>query len=908
MIRRLVRLLPVVLATAAPGTIHLACHQSTATRDAMALAMVPASQGIRVKTDDETWNDLQSTGPSYSFTNIPLLSSDGTSSGALVSGSTGYIGNAGINWAAMSKDAVMMEGWFGLRGTEAITVSGLPAEYSSGFHVIVYGDSNEVARTMNYTIGGATRTIQDSGTFNGTFAEGANHTVFTGLSGSGFTLTGNAATSPRSAVNGISIIPGDPLPPLAIASFTADRGYVTPGETVTLSWSASGAESFELSPGIGPVAGTSAVVTPGTTTTYTLTARRGTESATATVRVGAGPSRPNLLLVLVDDMGAMDTSVPFYYDSSGQPVVTPLNQRYRTPNMASLAASGMKFTSAYACNVCTPSRVSLMTGLNATRHHVTTWTALASPQDTGDSATAHNLVPPADWRKAGIDPAATTLPRLLQAAGYRTIHTGKGHFGPNSETVGDPRMIGFDRNIAGSALGGPGSYLGTQNFVKSNPAHQVPGLQAYHGQEIFLTEALTREMTREIAAAATDQVPFFAYLSHYAVHATFEDADPRFTANYPQLGGYEKNFATLVEGMDRSLGDVLQRLRDLGQAANTLVVFTGDNGTDAPIPFGAGQIGPAAPFRGKKTHAYEGGLRVPLLVSWAERDATNPFQQRLPIPAGGVCHDMTLIWDLMPTLLGTAGLEIPAGLDGHDLAPYLRGEPGTHRPQEFVLNFPHSHQYEDFYVMMRSGPWKLIYRYLTKSYELYNLANDTGEQSNLASHPGHAARLMSLSRRMIRRLGELDYQPPRERLVAGNPESPPVTLALVGIDSDGDGLADLAEDPNRNGLIDPGETDPDAADSDSDGTPDGAETRLGLDPVDGASRFLSHVRWLPEKVVLSWPSHPGTTFSIHGSGDLRNWSQVIASGLPAAAEPARQTTYEISPPPAGPRFFRVTLD
>ena len=118
------------------------------------------------------------------------------------------------------------------------------------------------------------------------------------------------ATSPRSAVNGISIIPGDPLPPLAIASFTADRGYVTPGETVTLSWSASGAESFELSPGIGPVAGTSAVVTPGTTTTYTLTARRGTESATTTVRVGAGPARPNLLRVLVDDMGAMETSVP----------------------------------------------------------------------------------------------------------------------------------------------------------------------------------------------------------------------------------------------------------------------------------------------------------------------------------------------------------------------------------------------------------------------------------------------------------------------------------------------------------------------------------------------------------------------------------------------------------------------
>lgn len=904
--RRLLFLL-LVLSLNAHAGINVAFHNSTGTRDAMAPAVPPVAQGTRVKTNAETWNSLQNAS-AYSFSNVPLLSADGTASGAVISGSVGYTGNSGNNWATATKDAVMMEGWYGIRGSESITVSGLPAQYSARFHVIVYGDSNDTVRTMSYTIGGVTRKIQDAGTFNGTFVEGGNYTVFTGLSGNGFTLTGGASDSARSAVNGISIIPGDPLPPLAIASFTASRGYVAPGETVTLAWSVSQADSVEITPGIGVVTGNSVNVAVAGTTTFTLTARRGTESVATTVRVGAGPPRPNILLVLIDDMGAMDTSVPFRYDSNGNPVVMPLNQRYRTPNMEKLAASGMKFTNAYACSVCTPSRVSLMTGLNATRHHVTTWTALDTPQDTGDSPTAHPLLPPADWRKAGIDPAAQTLPRLLQAAGYRTIHVGKGHFGPNSEPVSDPRAIGFDSNVAGSGLGGPGSYLGTQNFVKSNPAFQVPGLQAYWGQNIFLTEVLTLEMNKALTAATAEHVPFFAYLSHYAVHSTFDDPDPRFVANYPQLSGTQKNFATLIEGMDKSLGDVIQKLRDLGEAKNTLVVFLGDNGTDAPIAFDSRQIGPAAPFRGKKTHAYEGGMRVPLLISWAERDPANPFQQALPIPAGGVSHDMALIWDIMPTLLDAAGVQIPSGLDGYDLAPYLRGEPGTHRPQEFVLNFPHSHEYEDFYVSMRSGQWKLIYRYLTKSYELYDLASDIGEQTNLASNPAHAVRLMQLSRRMAGGLTDLGYQPPRDRLSAGNPTTPLQTPALAGIDSDGDGLEDLAEDPNRNGLIDVNETNPDASDTDGDGTPDGAEVKLGLNPTDRASSFKTDIQWLPGKVVLTWPSLAGCTFSIQASSDLSDWSQVVISGLPAAPAPARSTTFELKPPPEAPRFFRVILE
>lgn len=884
--------------------IHIGFHNSATTAAAMAPGTAPLQQGTVVDTSTTTWNSVTNAA-AYSFTNLPLQSANGSASGALLSGTTGFTGANSNGWAGKNKDSVMMEGWYGFKGTESLTVSNLPAAYSGRFHAIVYGDSNDTNRTMNYTIGGTTKTIQDNANFSGTFADGANFRVFSGLTGTSFTLTGNDAASSRSSVNGLSIIPGDPQPPLGIQSFTASQLYVTPGSPVTLSWQVTGADSVEISPAIGTVTGTSKQVNVAATTTFTLTARRATSSLTASVRVGTGPPRPNILIFLADDMGAMDTSVPFATDATGTPVVMPLNQRYRTPNMQTLASNGMKFTSAYACTVCSPTRTSLMSGLNATRHHVTTWTALATPQDTGDAVTSHNLIPPANWAKAGIDPNSQLLPRLMQNAGYRTIHVGKGHFGPNSEPIGDPRAIGFDVAIAGSGLGGPGSYLATQNFVKTNPAYQVPGLSAYYGQNIFLTEALTLEMNREIGGAVSAGAPFFAYMSHYAVHATFEDADPRFSANYPNLSGYEKNFATLVEGMDKSLGDLVARLDALGVAENTLIVFLGDNGSDSPIPLGSNQIGPAAPYRGKKGHAYEGGSRVPMLISWAKRNPNNPFQQALPIPAASRTRDMVMVWDILPTVLDAAGLPPAPTPDAHDLAPYLRAEPGTHRPQEFVLNFPHSHEYEDYYALIRQGDWKLIYRYKTNTYELFNLATDIGEQNNLAGDPAQATRLMKLSRYLARQLKGLDAQPPRDRLAAGNPETALLTPNLTTVDSDGDGIPDVTEDPNRNGLVDPGETDPDNADTDGDGTNDGAELRSGTDPLNGTSFF----RVIPsiENGILNlvWPSKSGSTYRIKGSDDLQSWPFVLASSYPA--DPGTTTRFDVGAVGASHSFFRVGL-
>ncbi len=285
---------------------------------------------------------------------------------------------------------------------------------------------------------------------------------------------------------------------------------------------------------------------------------------------------PNILVFLVDDMGLMDTSAPMLTDSQGKPERHPLNDFYRTPNMERLAAQGLRFSNFYAMSVCSPTRVSLMTGQTSARHHTTNWI----------NSENNNMGPfgAPDWQWEGITAKQTTLASLLQRQGYRTIHCGKAHFGPIGAFGEFPDHFGFDVNIAGCSYGQPGSYYGKNNFghgMKGRERRAVPGLDKYHGQEIYLTEALTLEMNAAIEDAVKAGKPFFAYMAHYAVHAPF-DADPRFVGNYPDRKKNVAAFASMIEGMDKSLGDMLDHLNQLGVAENTLVFFLGDNGTDAP--------------------------------------------------------------------------------------------------------------------------------------------------------------------------------------------------------------------------------------------------------------------------------------------------------------------------------------
>jgi len=473
-------------------------------------------------------------------------------------------------------------------------------------------------------------------------------------------------------------------------------------------------------------------------------------------------ARPNVLFFLVDDMGITDTSEPFVYGTDGEPILTALNTRYRTPHIEALADRGIKFTQAYACSVCTPTRVSLMTGMNAARHHVTTWTHPDVPQDTGSNQVKHLRSP--EWRQAGVDEEDAVLPRLLKKGGYRTIHAGKAHFGSNGTFGGDPRDLGFDVNIGGHGAGGPGSYLGEHDFSAAwrggGTMWDVPGLERYHGEDVFLTEALTREMGRAIEDAVADDAPFFAYMAHYAVHAPFE-IDSRFADHYPDLQGMPLAFATMVEGMDRSLGDLIAHLDALGVAEETLVVFFSDNGSDGP---------PNLPLRGKKGTRHEGGIRVPLIVGWAKSAPEHPLQQALPIPHGSIEEDLVVCEDLFATVAAACGVEVEHDVDGHDLAPYLRGTPGTHRPQDWLVHFPHGHN-DDHFTVYRNGSFKLIHSYGTRTWELYDLHADPSEKANLVTQRSDLAR--SLAEQMVGKLRALDAQLPLDA-ESGEPVAPAV--------------------------------------------------------------------------------------------------------------------------------------
>jgi arylsulfatase A-like enzyme len=472
-------------------------------------------------------------------------------------------------------------------------------------------------------------------------------------------------------------------------------------------------------------------------------------AAAATAQEPAASPRPNIVFFLVDDMGWQDTSVPFLHDAAGEPVVTPLNRLYRTPNMVALAERGMKFTNAYAMPVCTPSRNCWVTGLNSARHHVTNWTNLDGTDTTQNTTRSHRS--PAGWLKNGLPRNRVTLPSLLQSAGYRTIHAGKAHFG-SSAYARDPKNFGFDLNIAGSNIGHPGSYTGDYGKDGDRP---VPGLADHHHSGTFLTDAITLETNKAIAAAVAEKIPFFAYVSHYAVHAPFQ-IDQRFAANYPGLEGGRLGYATLLEGMDQSLGDLMAKLEQLGVAENTLIVFMSDNGGDAPSP-DVNQSN--APLRHKKGSKYEGGVRVPLIVAWARPDPTHPAQASLPIPTASREDDLVAIFDLFPTFAKVAGIPVASNIDGVDLSPYLRGEPGNHRPQELLIHFPHDHR-STYFTIFREGPWKLIHNYADSSYELYNLESDLSETHDLAAK--ETDRTLAMATRMGDALKDAGAQWPRQ--------------------------------------------------------------------------------------------------------------------------------------------------
>ncbi len=443
--------------------------------------------------------------------------------------------------------------------------------------------------------------------------------------------------------------------------------------------------------------------------------------------------RPNIIMFMVDDMGWQDTSLPFWKET------TPFNRRYKTPNMERLASQGMMFSHAYACSVSSPTRVSLMTGMNAARHRVTNWTLERNASVDGKS----DILSYPDWNVNGVQPCdtvprsvyATLLPQVLKDNGYFTIHCGKAHYGAISTPSSNPLNCGFDVNIAGHAAGGLGSYLGTENFGNAEKGVHtlpwgVPGLEQYHGDTIFVTEALTREAIKAVDASRNTGKPFYLYMAHYAVHIPLY-ADRRFYQKYIDagLGDYEARYASMIEGMDKSLGDLMDYLDKNNLADNTIILFMSDNGGFSLRPREGELHTHNKPLNSGKGSAYEGGIREPMIVKWPGK-----------VKAATKCNDYLIIEDFYPTILemaGVKGYSTVQTVDGKSFVPMLTQSGTSSAGRKLFWHFPNNWGPTGPGIgassTIRDGDWKLIYFYEDKRYELYNISDDIGELNNLAA-------------------------------------------------------------------------------------------------------------------------------------------------------------------------------
>lgn len=466
----------------------------------------------------------------------------------------------------------------------------------------------------------------------------------------------------------------------------------------------------------------------------------------------SNPDRPNIIFFLVDDMGWEDSSVPFWDSTTAQ------NRKFQTPNMVRLAASAQKFTNAYANSICTPSRVSLMSGMAAGRHRVTNWTMF---KDRGVDAEDSILQAP-DWNVNGLSSIpgdnrsvyVTPLPEILKENGYYTIQCGKAHFGAFQTPGADPLNIGFMKNIGGSAAGNPASYLAGIDFGydphQFNIRADIPNMEQYWHTPTFLTEDLTIEAKKAMDTARLLKKPFFLYMAHYAVHLPY-DVDKRFIQKYLDQGYTkpEAAYCALVEGMDKSLGDLLDYLKVNDLEKKTVVIFMSDNGGFSHSPRQGPEGSQNYPLRNGKGSLYEGGIREPMMVRWPG-----------VTEKGSVSDQYVIIQDFFPTLLEMAGVQLyktVQTVDGLSIVPFLKNAAVKDNRRILTWNFPNgwsggnNSQDCSWTCAIRRGDWKLIYFEKYGRLELYNLKDDIKERNNLSkSHPKKTRQLARLLTKKLR--------------------------------------------------------------------------------------------------------------------------------------------------------------
>lgn len=459
---------------------------------------------------------------------------------------------------------------------------------------------------------------------------------------------------------------------------------------------------------------------------------------------------PNVIFIMADDLGWGELGC------YGQ-------KKIRTPHIDSLANAGMRFTQCYSgAPVCAPSRNVLMTGKHL--GHTTIRGNLPAKNAKGKRVEGQHPIPG----------SAVTMAEVFRAAGYKTGAMGKWGLGPVGSS-GDPNDQGFDLFFGYNCQRVAHSYYPPHLWRNKDKLiinkHPIPGHKKKPQGEVtmdqWFDENYAPKLVLEEAISfirKNSKRPFFLYLPfiepHVAMHpprevvesypAKWDDRAYRGQCGYLPHPRPRAGYAAMITDLDRHVGAVLATLEDLGLTEDTLVVFTSDNGTthgSAKDPvFGIGGVDAAFfnstnGLRGFKGSVYEGGLRVPLIVRWPGRVAPN-----------SVSDQPTYFPDQFSTLCEAVGIDAPAGLDGISILPTLTGK-GKQSPRNpMVWVYP---EYGG-QVAVRFGDWKLIRRNLKRknrqsgSWELYNIAADIGEATNVADqHPEQVKRGVAILRQQM---------------------------------------------------------------------------------------------------------------------------------------------------------------
>jgi arylsulfatase A-like enzyme len=448
---------------------------------------------------------------------------------------------------------------------------------------------------------------------------------------------------------------------------------------------------------------------------------------------------PNVIMIVVDDLGWMDTGV---YGSSF----------YETPNIDRLASEGVRFSQFYTASpVCSPTRASLMTGKHPARLHITNW--IGGEQN--------GLLDQAEYERQ-LPLKELTIGEAFEEQGYTTGYIGKWHLGRDGFL---PDSQGFGFTFAVNEAGQPGSYF--PPYENPNwPLTNVPGLGG-DGADAYLTDRLTDVALDFIASNQAS--PFLLVLSHYAVHTplqapagTVERYEEKASALGPESDLYFRpereaitklrqdhpTYAAMIEHTDASVGRVLGRLSELGIEENTIVAFVSDNGGLSTLRRrGFSQATSNAPLRAGKGWLYEGGIRAPLIVRWPDA-----------APAGRVVDAPVMSMDLFPTLLDMAGLPgLPEQhVDGESLVEAMSagGAEGGSLPlaqvegggRPLYWHFPHYHGSGNRPGgAIRVRDFKMLEWFEDGATELYDLSVDPGEEVDLAQdHPAEVTRLKEM--------------------------------------------------------------------------------------------------------------------------------------------------------------------